>query len=178
MNLRVKERDIPENHPVRRLFRNLAARALDYSSLSDRHLLLYLSELLVNFIYIDDYYGIRDDTGRPVRYLNDMLQQVSDVPRPEQKLYYQQIGDFSLFTLGMFPESLTYGRRILSRSDYTDTGRRSYRVASELERDVENTVVLRKLSDQFERCVFSLSLIRDYTTDPFYQYMFRQFGIT
>ena len=51
-------------------------------------------------------------------------------------------------------------------------------MASELEPNVETTVVYRKLAEKYERCVLSLNWVREYTTDPFYQYVFRQFGIT
>jgi len=78
----------------------------------------------------------------------------------------------------MFPENLHRGKRILSHSYYADTGRQSYLVASQLERNVETTVVYKKLAEKYERCVLSLTWVREYTTDPFYQYMFRQFGIT
>ena len=66
---------------------------------------------------------------------------------------------------------------MISHSYYADTGRRSYQVASELERNVDTTVVFKKLAEKFERCVLSLNWVREYTTDPFYQYMLRQFKI-
>ena len=62
-------------------------------------------------------------------------------------------------------------------SYYADTGRRSYLFASELERNRESVVVFRKLADKFERCVVSLNWVREYTKDPFYQYMLRQFRV-
>lgn len=52
------------------------------------------------------------------------------------------------------------------------------RVASEVKSALKTTVVFRKLAGKFERCVLSLNWIREYTADPFYQYMLRQFGIT
>ena len=172
-----RSREIPENHPVRRLFRGLADRALNQSSLSDKDLLLYLSDLLVSFIYVENLYKLKDDRGKRLEYLIDMLEIAADAPQHRKKGYYQHIGDYSLFILGMFPESLAYGRRMISHSYYADTGRRSYMVASELERNVESTVVFRKLAGKFERCVLSLNWVREYVTDPFYQYMLHQFKI-
>lgn len=168
----------PLNHPVKRLFRGLADRALTQSSISDKDILLYLADLLVDFIYIENLYRIRDQEGKRIEYVVDMLQRATEVRHSERKSYYKHIGDHTLFILGMFPEWLSYGRRMLSPSDYSDAGRWGYITASELEEDVENTVVFRKLAEKFERCVLSLNWVREYTTDPFYQYMFRQFGIT
>ena len=107
-----------------------------------------------------------------------MIEVATEAPRSRKKECYQQIGDHTLFILGMFPESLTYGKRTLSHSYYVDTGRSSYRVASELEPNTESTVVFKKLADKYERCVLSINWIRKYTNDPFYQYMLRQFGMT
>ena len=39
-------------------------------------------------------------------------------------------------------------------------------------------VVFKKLADKYERCVLSINWVREYTNDPFYQYMLRQFGMT
>lgn len=78
----------------------------------------------------------------------------------------------------MFPQSLSRPRRAIPKSYYTDTGKRCYLAASELEPDTGNTIVFRKLADRFDQCVVSLNWVREYTTDPFYRYMFREFGIT
>ena len=86
--------------------------------------------------------------------------------------------EHTLYMLGMFHERLTYGRRTRSHCYYADTGRRSYIAASELEADSESTVVFKKLADKYERCVLSINWNREYTHDPFYQYMLRQFGMT
>lgn len=169
---------LPENHPVKKLFRNLMDRALAQSSLPDQDILLYLSDLLVEFIYIENLYRLRNEKGQRLEYLVDMLQRAEEVERQEKKSYYKHIGDYSLFILGMFPEHVSGGRRMIPHSYYSDTGRRSYLTASQLERDLRCTVVFRKLAEKFERCVLSLNWFRDYTTDPFYQYMLRQFGVT
>lgn len=170
--------DFPENHPVKTFFRRLAGRALTQSSLSDKDLLLYLTDLLIDFIYIENFYRLKDGRNKRLEYLVDMVQAAVVVPQRKKKAYYKQIGDYTLFILGMFPESLACGRRMLPHSFYADTGRRSYIVASELEADVEITVVLRKVAEKYERCVLSLNWVREYTSDPFFQYMLRQFGVT
>lgn len=170
--------NLPENHPARRLFRTLAGRALDQSSLSDKDILLYLSDLLLHFMWTDNLYSLRDQNGQRLVYLVDMFAEASQMPRRERRRCYKQIGDYTLFMLGFFPESLSAGRRSIPPSYYSDAGRRCYLAASELERNADSTVVFRKLADKYERCVLSLNWVREYTSDPFYQFMFREFGIT
>src|SRR5207249_11708937 len=95
---------------------------------------------------------------------------------PVKKPNYKHIGDYSLFTLGMFPESLARPRRLLSANYYADAGRIGYQTAGDLESNWQITLVFRKLADEFERCVVSLNWVRAYTWDPFYQHMFRQWS--
>jgi hypothetical protein len=90
--------------------------------------------------------------------------------------YYRQLGDMTLFNLGLFPESLTYGRRTVSPGYYAEQGRRSYTIVAEMEKP-EATIVFRKLSEQFEQCVVGLNWVKLYINDPFYQYMFREFQV-
>ncbi len=171
----------PANHPLRRVFRSLTDRAFDQTRLCDGALLSYLSDLLTDFAHTEQLYQLRDKSGRPVKCLIDMFEEADGGSPRARKARYQYIGyigDYSLFILGMFPESLGQGRVCIPNSHYSDTGRRSYLVASELESAREQTVVFRKLSDKFEHCVVSLHWVREYTQEPFYQYMLRQFGVT
>lgn len=171
-------KELPQNHPIRGLFRKLTDRALTQSALPDKDILLYLSDLLVEFISTENLYHLTDEEGRRLIYLIDMLEQASQQDaRSDRRRYYKHIGDYSLFILGMFPESLESGRRSIPQSYYVDTGRRSYLAASALDPNSEATIVFRKLADKYERCVLSLSWVREYTKDPFYQYMLREYGI-
>ena len=176
--MRTNGSGFPENHFVRQFFRKVADRALGQASLADEDLLLYLSDLLTDFIDCRSVDCLRDAKGDRVIYPTDMMEIAGRLPRSQRKACYQQIGDYTLFMLGMFPESLSRGRRTIPHSYYADTGRRSYVAASELERDISGTVVFRKLAAKYEGCVLTLSWVREYTSDPFYQYMLRQFGIT
>lgn len=173
-----EQRQFPENHPVKKLFRTLTDRALIQSDLPDGDLLRYLTDLLVEFMCVENLYRIKDERGRRIEYLIDMLQEAEKVPRSIKKDYYRQIGDYSLFVLGMFPESLCHGKKCIPASYYADTGRRSYGVLSRLDWNNESHVVFRKLEEKFERCVLCLNWVSAYTRDPFYLYMFQQFGIT
>ena len=166
--------EIPQNHPVKKLFRNLTDRALTQTSLTDRDIHTYLSDLLLEFISVDSFY-LKDEQGRKMEYLVDLIQAAEAAPRRMRKRHFKHLGDFSLFVLGMFPESLNRGRRQLPRSYYMDTGRRGYLIASHLESNSDSTVVYRKMADKFDPCVRSLNWVKEYTSDPFFQYMLRQF---
>jgi hypothetical protein len=80
--------------------------------------------------------------------------------------------------LGLFPESLTHGRRTVSLGYHAEQGRRFYAIVAELEKSGASPGVFRKLSDQFERCVEGLNWVKLYIQDPFYQFVFREFRIT
>ena len=171
-------RSIPENHPLTTLFRSLAERGLTQAKLHDRDILLYLADLLVEFMFIENLYRLRDAEGKPLEYLVDMLDQAVETEMPDKKECYKHIGDYSLFMLGMFPEFLARRRSRLSPAYYADTGRIGYQTAGELESDGWQVMVFRKLADKFEHCVISLNCVRAYTSDPFYQFMLREFGVT
>jgi hypothetical protein len=170
--------DFPENHPVKILFRTIAERGLAQADLKDKDILLYLADLLVDFIYVENLYRMRDEDGARLESLADLIRQASDSEMPGRKEYYRHLGDYSLFMLGMFPEYLNRRRRALSPSWYEDMGRIGYQVAGELERHAERIMLFRKLAARFDRCVISLNWVREYSSDRFYQFMLRQFDVT
>src|SRR4029450_1709868 len=112
---------IPDKHPLKLLFRSLAERGLDQARLRDRDILLYLADLLVEFMFIENMYRLRDAEGKRLEYLVDMLHQALETEMPDKKEYYKHIGDYSLFMLGMFPEFLARRRSILSPAYYAET---------------------------------------------------------
>src|ERR1041384_8372820 len=125
---------IPDGHPIKQLFRTLAERGLNQAEL-------------------------RDLEGGRLEYLVDMLQQAMESDMPDKKNYYKHIGDYILFILGMFPESLSHGRRAISPSYYADTGRIGYKAAGELESHWWKTMVFRKLDVKSEHGCVSLNWV-------------------
>jgi hypothetical protein len=108
-----------------------------------------------------------------------MLAQASSTVSPSlRRDYYKHLGDLTLFNLGLFPESLAYGHRTVSPEYYAETGRRSYTIVAEMDSSSRGTVLYRKLSQQFKQCVVGLNWVKLYISDPFYQFMFREFEIT
>jgi hypothetical protein len=169
---------IPDTHPVKKLFRELTGRALGQASMHDNDLHFYLSNLLVDFTFVENLYRTANDGERRSEYLIDMLQQANETGMPGKKYAYRHVGDFSLFMLGMFPEYIERRRSVLSANYYSDFGRIGYKAAGQLESDSWQIVTYRKLAERFDGCVESLHWVREYTMDPFYQFMLREFNIS
>ena len=170
--------DIADNHPIRALFQQLTERGMSQLNLHDPETIQYITNLLTEFVQIENMYRVTDEAGQRGRYLFDMLTQASNEMSPTlRRDYYKHLGDVTLFNLGLFPESLTYGHRTVSPDYYAETGRRSYTIVAELDAS-SRTRIYRKLSEQFQQCVVGLNWVKLYINDPFYQYMFRQFDIT
>src|SRR4030095_6595358 len=168
---------IPEDHPVRAVFHQLTERGMGELQLRDKDTIDYVTNLLIEFIHPDNLYRIQDDGGKRLRYVSEILEQANrEMSTKLRRECYRHLGDVTLFNLGLFPESLSYGRQTVSPSFYAAQGRRSYTIVAELER-TDATEGLRKLSEQFSQCVAGLNWVKLYINDPFYQYMFRQFQV-
>lgn len=171
--------EIPINHPVRELFRRLTERGMGQLNLHDPDTIQYITNLLTEFVQIRNMHHFTDGNGRRVEYLFEMLTHASRQMSPVlRRDYYKHVGDLTLFNLGLFPESLTYGRRTVSPDYYAETGRRSYTIVADMDSSARGPQVYRKLSEQFEQCVVGLNWVKLYINDPFYQYMLREFDIT
>jgi len=172
-------RDISADHPIRTFFGQLTERGMGQLNLRDTDTIQYITNLLTEFIHIENMYRMKDESGRRLHYLFDMLTQASQEMSPAvRRDYYKHLGDLTLFNLGLFPESLTHGKNMVSPDYYAETGRRSYTIVAEMDSYTRSTVVYRKLSEQFEQCVGGLNWVKLYINDPFYQYMFREMGVT
>jgi hypothetical protein len=172
-------RTIPSDHPLRALFQQLTERGFGQSNVHDRDTIQYVTNLLTDFVHVDNMHPIKGESGQRLEYIFEILAQASMEMSPAvRRGYYKHLGDLTLFNLGLFPESLTHGHRTVSPDYYAETGRRSYTIVAEMDSSTRGTVVYRKLSDQFERCVVGLNWVKHYINDPFFQYMFREFNVT
>ncbi len=163
--------------PLEQLFASLTKRGSEQSQLRDHDVRHYLTNLLVDFVHIENIVPIQE-RGSSLQYVADMLRKCEESNSFEKQKSYKSIGDYTLFVLGLFPESLSRGRHCVSRNYYTELGRRCYlRVSRNQFQPSVKLVVYRKLSEQFQSCVYTLNWVRNYVQDPFYQYMFRQFEI-
>lgn len=158
------------HHPLRRFFAGLVEDALcTRIGVCDPGLADYLAGLLADFIHVDHLFPLTDAKGRRLQQVAEMLTDAISPPGTSEsvhrRLVHKHVGDFILFWTGVYPENL---RRLRSKHgvdqfvDYLSQGKQSYAIASELSRpdSPPPAALLRRLSDDFEACVYGLSLVR------------------
>ena len=164
---------ISDQHPLRMFFTILTEKNF-YEQLGwvDHGVIRYVADLLANFSNADRVYRFRDRDGRRCTLVSEMLRDAesgsSGVPERD---VHRQIGDFTLFMMGLFPEHLARLKtRILVSGgdfllDYVKVGKRSYRIVAELPDDASAAMgeapLFRRLSEHFELCVAGLGYIRE-----------------
>ena len=133
---------------------------------ADPPLIDYLSNLLIRFLRFDAIFRVRSLDGRPTTEVGEMLAEAEARIGLARRDVYRHIGDYTLFWVGIYPESLKdrRGRSLLDRfGDFCTQGKRSYRIASEILSDEEEDApgeVLERLSDDFELCAYGLRQVR------------------
>jgi hypothetical protein len=165
--------EIARHHPLRRLFRELVERRF-FSDLHvrDQHVAGYVSNLLTDFLHVDSLYRLRNARGRRLDDVGEMLLE-SDPLGPagsfeRERSVRKHIGDYTLFMTGLFPEAVAArrGRRAFPRLDllvdYVKAGKESYSIVASFDQFEyrEEAPVFRRLSEQFELCVFGLNLVK------------------
>jgi len=160
---------VPQHHPLRRLFEGLTQQTfLVTLGVADMRLVDYLADLLSRFVHVDNIFLLRDARGKRLEQVAEMLleaQESGATGEAREREMHKHIGDFTLFWVGVYPENLRLLRSPLKKDsllDYTEWGKRSYRIASryrfgEFEREA---AILDKLSREFELCAFGLNLVR------------------
>ncbi len=164
---------IPEHHPLRRLFGALTEKSFtEKLGWPDLKVTQYLSNLLVEFTHSDQLFGIRNQRDERVETVVELLYE-SEVLHAAHTLnrereVHRHIGDFTLFMAGLFPE---YLRRLKSAGlvhhkdflvDYVKAGKRSYGIVAQFpdEERKDAPRLFRKLSENFELCVTGLGFVR------------------
>jgi hypothetical protein len=155
-------------HPLRRFFSGLTEQAfMTGLGLADPPLIDYLSLLLSRFLHIDVIHRLHAGGTRDLQQVADMLMEAEALPpggRTTREVH-RHIGDYTLFWTGLYPEALKRLRSPLKKDhfiDYCEQGKRSYYLASAHEDEslLEESSVLRRLSEQFELCAFGLTQVR------------------
>ncbi len=164
---------VPVSHPLRRLFRTLTECTFsDRLSWPDTDVIGYVSDVLVDFAHVENLYRIHNARGHRVEEVAELLLEGDLLHRagsPEREREVQKhIGDYTLFMTGLFPE---YVRRLKTRRvlapadaflDYMHVGKRAYGVvaAHAAGGHAETAPLFRKLSENFELCVYGLGHVR------------------
>ncbi len=151
------------------LLRRFFAGATEYAfacrmGIVDPPLVDYVSEMLVRFVKSDAIYGVRNPRGERLMQVTDMLAEAHARQGAARRQLHRHIGDFTLFWTGVYPEIADRMRQGHKDSllDYCDEGKRNYFLASTLPAEDASApdAVLKRLSDNFELCVYGLGEVR------------------
>ncbi len=162
--------EIPENHPLRVLFRRLCEKSLLWGvGLREPDIALYLADLLTRFTHVRNLYRIRDAAGRPLDDVGEML--LESDPRVRARSFERErevrrhIGDFTLFFLGLFPEYVQ--RHATTRIpdmyvNWAAVGRDSYRIVAAFNVGpyAAEAPLFAKLSENYDYCVVGLNFVK------------------
>lgn len=163
-------RDLPDGHPLRRMFSGLAEHAFfSHLGVADPPLTDYLSGLLTRFLHFDAVYRLRNGAGQPITELTEMVLEAEQLPAGGKTRleYYRHIGDFALFWTGLYPEVVDRQRSRACKDamvNYTVQGKRGYLITSKMEQAERHDAeahLYRRLSDQFELCAVGLRKVRE-----------------
>ncbi len=165
---------IPEGHPIRHLFRTLTEASFEQVGMPDPELMMYVTALLVDFVHTDNLYRVRDAQGRRLEYLFELQLESQRGDAAHARETQKHLGDYALFIVGLYPESLQRRRRAVSPSYYVAQGKQAYATVSEIDSPRPSAALFRKLATHFETCVGALNVEKTFLRDDFYQYLMRQ----
>jgi hypothetical protein len=159
-------REVPESHPLHRLFRGMTESTfMTELGIGDPRLVGYMANLLARFIPSQTIWRIRDGQGRRLTQVTAMIAEAESTTDADRRLEcHRHVGDYTLFWTGVYPEVVNHLRRGSKDAfiDYPQQGKRAYWIASTIpvEREAEPSDVLKQLSEQFDLCVYGLGEVR------------------
>ncbi|MEM7783456.1 MAG: hypothetical protein AAF939_03910 [Planctomycetota bacterium] len=152
--------------PIQRYFAGLTENTFQSQlGVVDPPLVDYLAELLLRSVRTDVVHKIRGVTGRPLMSVHEMFAEAAARLGDAKRELHQHIGDFTLFWAGIYPEALREKEPTESGKfeTYRSLGKRSYRIASEIESAQDGVApgsLLERLSDRFDLCCYGLREVR------------------
>ena len=164
---------IPESHPLRVfLMERVQEHFEEEIGLRDKALQAYVANMLTEFCDAEQLYKVRDASGRPLHDIGEMLLESEPIygPAPSfdrERQVRKHIGDYTLFFMGMFPESINRFRlrrqRLESFVDWMKAGKESYYIVSTFEyfEYAKVAPLFARLSQEFEACVFGLNRVKN-----------------
>jgi hypothetical protein len=131
----------------------------------------YVVALLADFVRTESLYRIRNALGKPLEDVGEMLLESNPLFDPasfdRERKVRKHVGDYTLFMTGLFPESVARTRqrqqpRLDGFVDFVHAGKESYAIVSSFNQFEyrEEAPIFRRLSDNFELCVFGLNLVK------------------
>jgi len=164
---------IRDSHPLQQLFAELVARHYaEEIGIRDPQIVNYVSHLLTEFCDVEQLFKLRNLAGRKLTDVGEMLLESDPVfgPAPSfdrERQVRKQIGDYTLFFTGMFPESINHLRlrrnRLENFIDWMKAGKESYYIVSKFEyfEYVKVAPLFASLSTHFEQCVYGLNRVKN-----------------
>ena len=162
-----------QSHPLELFFKQAVRNSYDGRlGLNDPDVTNYVARLLCEFSEAGNLYKVRDETGRPIEQLGEMMLASDPVNGraasfDEERALRKHIGDYSLFVAGMYPEAMCSDRRMRhhhpSLNELIQAGKESYFIVSQfnLFEYEQEAPLFARLSDSFERCILGLTLVRE-----------------
>ena len=162
-----------ETHPLELFFQQAVRNIYEGKlGLNDPDVTAYVARMLCEFTDANKLYRVRDETGRPIEELKDLLEAADPVNGTaasfdEERAVRKHIGDFSLFVGGMYPEASGTNRRRRhhqpSLEELIRAGKESYYIVSQfnLFEYEKEAPLFARLSDGFERCILGLTMVRE-----------------
>src|SRR5689334_7323603 len=94
--------EILRDHHIRAFFQQLTERGMGQLKLHDPDTIQYITNLLTEFVQIENLYRFKDESGRRLERLFEMLTQCSSEMSPSvRRDCYKHLGDLTLFNLGL-----------------------------------------------------------------------------
>ena len=160
-----------DEHSLTELFTDLVEQSFRRNlELRDEEVIRYMAALLFDFTRAEHVYRIRDARGRTIEDIGEMLLESDPLGRAanfdREREVRKHIGDFTLFFAGLFPEALNRWRlrrmSLDSFVDYVRAGKESYYIVSAFNQFEYKSMsgFFKKMSEQFETCVFGLNLVK------------------
>jgi hypothetical protein len=160
-------------HPLEPFFHQAVRNSYEGKlGLCDPDVTDYVAHLLCEFSQAENLYKVRDDAGRPIEELTEMMLAADPVngTAPSfdaERAVRKHIGDYALFVAGMYPEAIGSNRRLRrhqpSLEELIHAGKESYYIVSQfnLFEYEQEAPLFARLSDRFERCILGLTLVRE-----------------
>ena len=162
-----------QTHPLEPFFQQAVRNSYEGKlGLNDPDVTAYVAHLLCEFSESDKLYKVRDQVGRPIEELTEMMEAADPVhgSAPSfdaERALRKHIGDYALFVAGMYPEAMGSKRRMRrhqpSLGELIRAGKESYYIVSQfnLFEYEQEAPLFARLSDSFERCILCLTLVRE-----------------
>ena len=162
-----------QSHPLEPFFLQAVRNSYEGNlGLNDPDVTGYVARLLCDFSRSDKLYKMRDEMGRPIAELEQMVTAADPVngTAPSfdaERMLRKHIGDYSLFVAGMLPEAIDAGGPEKTRrptlGELIKSGKESYYIVSQFNvfEYKKEAPLFTRLSEQFERYILGLALVRE-----------------